>query len=76
VPGVVSVHDLHVWSVASEKVMLSAHLTVADMACWEAVLAESRKLLRERYGIEHVTLQPEPALQVVQWGLNSGSKTL
>ncbi|MDO9064283.1 MAG: cation diffusion facilitator family transporter, partial [Sulfuricella sp.] len=67
VPGVVSVHDLHVWSVASEEIMLSAHLTVADLARWEGVLAESRKLLHARFGIEHVTLQPEPSVQVISW---------
>ncbi|MDP2155612.1 MAG: cation diffusion facilitator family transporter [Sulfuricella sp.] len=75
VPGVISVHDLHVWSVASEEIMLSAHLSVADMARWEGILAESRKLLHARFGIEHVTLQPEPAVQTVQWGLNLNSKT-
>jgi cobalt-zinc-cadmium efflux system protein len=67
VPGVVSVHDLHVWSVASDKIMLSAHLTVADMACWEGILAESRKRLHERFGIGHVTLQPELSVQVISW---------
>lgn len=67
VPGVISVHDLHVWSIASEEIMLSAHLSVADMARWEGILAESRKLLRERFGIEHVTLQPEPAVQIISW---------
>lgn len=67
VPGVVSVHDLHVWSVASEKVMLSAHLTVADLGRWEDILAESRKLLHERFGIDHVTLQPERAVQSIRW---------
>ncbi|GAO35399.1 cation transporter [Sulfuricella sp. T08] len=67
VPGVISVHDLHVWSVASEKIMLSAHLTVADIGHWEAILADSRKLLHERFGIDHVTLQPEPAVQIISW---------
>lgn len=67
VPGVVSVHDLHVWSVTSEKTMLSAHLLVADMARWESILAQSRTLLHERYGIEHVTLQPESAAQTINW---------
>lgn len=67
IPGVISVHDLHVWSVASEEIMLSAHLTVADLARWEGILAESRKLLHARFGIEHVTLQPEPAVQIISW---------
>lgn len=67
IPGVISVHDLHVWSVASEEIMLSAHLTVADLARWEGILAESRKLLHARFGIEHVTLQPERAVQTISW---------
>lgn len=67
IPGVISVHDLHVWSVASEEIMLSAHLSVADLARWEGVLAESRKLLHERFGIDHVTLQPERAVQMISW---------
>lgn len=67
VSGVVSVRDLHVWSVTSEKTMLSAHLLVADMARWESILAQSRELLHERYGIEHITLQPESATQAINW---------
>jgi cobalt-zinc-cadmium efflux system protein len=67
VPGVISVHDLHVWSVSSEEIMLSAHLSVADLARWEGILAESRKLLHERFGIDHVTLQPEPVVQIISW---------
>jgi len=68
VPGVVSVHDLHVWSVASEKIMLSAHLVVEDMHDWPTVLESNRNLLHERFDIEHVTLQPEAVPQaVVHW---------
>jgi len=67
VPGVESVHDLHVWSVNSEKTILSAHLMVADIGNWECVLSQSRKLLHERYDIEHVTLQPEPVAQTINW---------
>jgi cobalt-zinc-cadmium efflux system protein len=67
VPGVKSVHDLHVWSVTSDKIMLSAHLLVADMGRWESILARSRELLHDRYDIEHVTLQPEPEQQTISW---------
>ena len=67
VPGVESVHDLHVWSVSSEEVMLSAHLGIADMVRWEAILKQSRELMHEHFGIGHVTLQPECTVQVVQW---------
>jgi cobalt-zinc-cadmium efflux system protein len=66
VPGVASVHDLHIWSVAPDKPMLSAHVLVKDLTHWDAVLAEARALLHERYGIEHVTLQPEPDQHVIR----------
>jgi len=39
VPGVVSVHDLHVWSISSERVALSAHVVLERMDGWTAVLA-------------------------------------
>ena len=65
--GVASVHDLHIWSVASEQVMLSAHLVVRDLRQWETVLDACHALLAERFGIQHVTLQPEPETRTVHW---------
>jgi cobalt-zinc-cadmium efflux system protein len=62
-PGVLSVDDLHIWTLSSGLALLSAHVRVRDLSNWEHVLHELRELLRERYGIEHVTLQPEPATQ-------------
>jgi cobalt-zinc-cadmium efflux system protein len=67
VPGVASVHDLHIWSVASERIMLSAHLVVRDLRQWEAVLDACHALLAERFDIEHATLQPEPETRTVRW---------
>ena len=67
VPGVASVHDLHIWSVAPERVMLSAHLVVRDLRQWEAVLDACHVLLVERFGIQHATLQPEPETRIVRW---------
>ncbi len=67
VPGVASVHDLHVWSVGSERVMLTAHLIVRDLHQWESVLDACRALLVERFGIHHATLQPEPEARTVRW---------
>ena len=58
-PGVVSVHDLHVWSIVPGKVALSAHIELTEMRDWPAILAAARSLLHDRHGIEHVTLQPE-----------------
>ncbi len=64
--GVQSVHDLHVWSVSSGTVALSAHVMIEDMSHWEEILLGLRRLLRERFGIEHVTLQPECGTHVLQ----------
>lgn len=59
VPGVTRVHDLHVWSIAPGSVALSAHLEIDELQRWPGILAEAASMLRQRYGIGHVTLQPE-----------------
>lgn len=59
VPGVASVHDLHIWSLGSRQVALSAHVVVARFEQWPTVLLQLRTLLASRYHIEHSTLQPE-----------------
>lgn len=59
IPGVRDVHDLHVWSMGADEVSLSAHMGVASGEAWPAVLAAAQRHLRERYGIRHVTLQPD-----------------
>lgn len=56
-PGVVGVHDLHVWEVTSGFPALSAHVLVApDRDCHETRVAAER-MLGDRYGIAHTTLQ-------------------
>lgn len=62
VEGVRSVHDLHVWSLSSSEVSLSAHIVIDDMSAWQPVLQGLRRHLQQRYGISHATLQPEPAV--------------
>lgn len=63
--GVAVVHDLHVWTIGADRPALSAHLEIERLEAWPRILASARTLLRDRYGIEHVTLQPElvPALR-------------
>lgn len=65
VDGVLSVHDLHVWTVSSGNVALSAHVMVRDLAGWELLLGRLQEHLGEKYGIHHVTLQPEPVTRVI-----------
>jgi cobalt-zinc-cadmium efflux system protein len=57
--GVESVHDLHIWTLSGSRVALSAHVVVRDLEAWERILPALQALLRERFGIAHVTLQPE-----------------
>ena len=58
-PGVVEVHDLHVWEVTSEFPALAAHVIVGrDADCHRARL-ELSGLLENEFGIHHTTLQVE-----------------
>ncbi|MHB1887357.1 MAG: cation diffusion facilitator family transporter [Acidimicrobiales bacterium] len=57
--GVVSVHDLHVWTLSSGVLALSAHVVVRDLSEWNRLLQATRSMLLDRFGIGHVTLQPE-----------------
>lgn len=60
VPGVVDVHDLHVWTLTSEMEVASAHLMVRAGTDAHSVLDQARDVLRAGYGIDHATLQVEP----------------
>lgn len=61
VDGVLDVHDLHVWDMSPGHPALIGHLEIASLEQWPAVLAAVRAMLREKHGIDHVTLQPEAA---------------
>lgn len=56
-PGVSGVHDLHVWTITSGLVALSAHLTCRDPMRHASVLRQAQDLLSDRYGIRHTTIQ-------------------
>ena len=56
-PGVVEVHDLHVWEVSSGFPALSAHILVAPESDCHAARRTMEKMLRESFGIDHTTLQ-------------------
>jgi cobalt-zinc-cadmium efflux system protein len=58
IPGVESVHDLHVWTVTSGVVALSAHAIVREPARQQEVLERAYDLMRP-LGIHHVTVQLE-----------------
>jgi cobalt-zinc-cadmium efflux system protein len=59
-PGVVAVHDLHIWAMGATKPALTAHLVRPDGGD-DAFLAEVADGITHRFGISHVTLQIERA---------------
>jgi cobalt-zinc-cadmium efflux system protein len=63
VPQVVETHDLHVWTVTSGFPALSAHVLVDPGADCHAVRRSIEALLRERFELEHTTLQVDHAGQ-------------
>jgi len=61
VDGVQDVHDLHIWQLSSERIALSAHVVVSDLSQWTPQLRALTELLNHHFGINHPTLQAEPA---------------
>ena len=59
------VHDLHIWTITSGVSVLSSHLVLSSCCCdashWHTCLEAARKMLEERFGITHATLQVEPS---------------
>jgi cobalt-zinc-cadmium efflux system protein len=60
IPGVIDVHDLHVWTLTSDMEVASAHLMVRSGTDSHGVLDQARDLLEHRHGVGHATLQIEP----------------
>jgi len=60
-PGVVEVHDLHVWTITSGFPALSAHVLVRPGEDCHGRRRELERLLHDEFGIEHTTLQVDHA---------------
>lgn len=62
---VAAVHDLHIWSVTSGFPVLTATIWLkpdcTSPLCWRGALREMQVMLHDRFDVEHVTLQLEPA---------------
>jgi cobalt-zinc-cadmium efflux system protein len=56
-PGIVEIHDLHVWEVTSGFVAVAAHVVVAPDDDCHLRRRELQSVLHERFGIDHTTLQ-------------------
>lgn len=71
--GVEGVHDLHVWSLASSRAAMTAHLVVAATVDPNAVRQRAAIVLRDRFDIDHATLQVEGAGDCHGAGCDGGS---
>ena len=59
IPGVTDVHDLHLWSLTQGKDSMSGHLVLESGRDHADALLSGKKIMSERFGISHVTLQIE-----------------
>jgi len=64
--GVVDVHDLHVWTISTGMDALSGHVVVRDQMLSQSsrLLGDMNRVLAERYGITHTTIQLEHEREV------------
>ena len=61
IPGVLDVHDIHVWSLGSASHALASHITIPEMPLSEcgSILDAINCALRDRFHITHTTIQFE-----------------
>lgn len=59
IPSVRHVHDLHVWTMSPGQGAVQCHVEIDSPACWPRVLDAIRVGIKEKYGIDHITIQPE-----------------
>ena len=58
-PGVVAIHDVHIWGLSTTDVALTAHLVLPEVKDGETFLAHIAGEMREHFGIGHATIQLE-----------------
>ena len=58
-PAIQDIHHVHAWMLTTERPLITMHAEVAPGADHEAVLRVIRQVLRERFGLDHATIQIE-----------------
>jgi len=59
IAGVEDVHDLHIWDVSSQVRAATVHLIVPDADRTQTAVDAARRMLRDRFGVAHATVQVE-----------------
>jgi cobalt-zinc-cadmium efflux system protein len=59
IPGVVSVHDLHVWTITSGLDSMSCHVVIADMTRARETLLQVNEAMKAKFNLTHTTIQIE-----------------
>jgi cobalt-zinc-cadmium efflux system protein len=59
IDGVKSVHDIHIWTLTSSAVLLTAHVVVRNLTEWTTIGKQLQLALQKHFAITHATLQPE-----------------
>jgi cobalt-zinc-cadmium efflux system protein len=59
IPGVVAVHDLHVWTLTSGLDSMSCHVVIADMARAREILVQVNDAMKAKFNLTHTTVQIE-----------------
>jgi cobalt-zinc-cadmium efflux system protein len=59
IPGVIAVHDLHVWTITSGRDSMSCHLVIADMARARETLLAANNAMKTSFNLAHTTIQVE-----------------
>ena len=59
-PGVIEVHDLHIWAMSTTETALTAHVVMPGSSSARRSSSEVCKELHEKFDIDHSTLQIDP----------------
>jgi cobalt-zinc-cadmium efflux system protein len=73
VKGVRAVHDLHIWTITSDRHAVTAHVVIGDLSESYRILRELRVLLAERFALTHATIQLEDPLLSAMVEIKRGS---
>jgi cobalt-zinc-cadmium efflux system protein len=57
VPGVSEIHHVHIWGLTPQELMLTMHMSVTDDATQSEVIRDTKRFLKDDYGIGHATIE-------------------